>query len=151
MNGGVEIARAWVKQMSAAIRKHDRQALITVGMLPFSPKAGDKSFGFDAFALKDALDLMCVHVYPKKWPHEYEMTVLERFDVGKPVVIEEIFPLSCSLEEADAFIEGSKKRADVWISFYWGKTIEQNEQAGDLKGAIVAAWLRYFQAHAPRR
>ena len=63
--------------------------------------------------------------------------------------VEEIFPLKCSIEEADAFIAGSKKHADGWISFYWGKTIEENEQAGDLKGAIVAAWLRYFQSHSP--
>ncbi|MBX9679635.1 MAG: hypothetical protein K2X38_12800 [Gemmataceae bacterium] len=47
------------------------------------------------------------------------------------------------------FIEESRKFCDGWVSFYWGKTIEQNEKAGDLNGALVAQWLRYFRAKGP--
>ena len=32
---------------------------------------------------------------------------------------------------------------------YWSKTVEENEKAGGLKGALVAEWLRYFRARAP--
>ena len=68
-----------------------------------------------------------------------------------PVVIEEIFPLSAGLEQTDAFIEGSKKHVDGWVSFYWGKTIEENRAKNDIKGAIVAEWLTYFRDHSPVR
>ena len=39
----------------------------------------------------------------------------------------------------------------MWISFYWGKTIEENERAGDVKGALMARWLRYFRAASLHR
>ena len=42
--------------------------------------------------------------------------------MGKPVVIEETFPLKCSTAEFEQFIDGSKKHAAGWIGFYWGKT-----------------------------
>ena len=59
-------------------------------------------------------------------------------------------PLKSSIEETAAFIDGSREYTDGWISFYWGKTIEENEQQGDLKGAIVSKWLRYFRSNSPR-
>ena len=64
-------------------------------------------------------------------------------------MIEEIFPLGAGIEETEAFIERSRTHADGWISFYWGKTIEENEKAGDLKGALVARWLREFRSRSP--
>ena len=66
------------------------------------------------------------------------------YEVGKPLVIEEIFPLGCSFEEAGQFIDRSRKHADGWISFYWGRTIEENEKAGDLTGALGCAVAALF-------
>ena len=66
-----------------------------------------------------------------------------------PLVIEEMFPLKCSIEELEQFIDGSRKHADGWVSFYWGKTIEENQQKGDLKGAVIAQWLRTFRSRSP--
>ena len=63
--------------------------------------------------------------------------------------VEEMFPLRCGIEEMEQFIIGSREIADGWISFYWGETIEENEQKGDLKGAIVAQWLRKFRELSP--
>jgi hypothetical protein len=82
---------------------------------------------------------------------EGALAALAVYAVGKPLVVEEIFPLSCSVEEAAAFIEGSRKHAAGWISFYWGKTIEENERAGGMKGALTAKWLRYFRDASPYR
>ncbi|MBI1872054.1 GTP-binding protein, partial [Candidatus Collierbacteria bacterium] len=39
--------------------------------------------------------------------------------VGKPVVIEETFPLKAGMDDFAKFIEGSKKHAAGWIGFYW--------------------------------
>ena len=64
-------------------------------------------------------------------------------------MIEEIFPLGAGFEETEAFIERSRTHVDGWISFYWGKTIEEYEKAGDLKGALVGGWLRRFRSLSP--
>ena len=40
-------------------------------------------------------------------------------------MIEETFPLKCSVEEFGQFIDGSKKHAAGWIGFYWGKPPEE--------------------------
>jgi hypothetical protein len=64
-------------------------------------------------------------------------------------VIEEIFPLGAGFEETEAFIERSRTHVDGWISFYWGRTPEEYENAGDLKSAVVGAWLRRFQSRSP--
>jgi hypothetical protein len=77
------------------------------------------------------------------------LAALAVYDIGKPLVVKEIFPLRSSLEEVGKFIDGSRKFTDGWISFYWGATIEENEQKGDLKGALLAQWLRYFRSQSP--
>ena len=69
-------------------------------------------------------------------------------EVGKPLVIEEIFPLKCSLEELDVFIKKSRAYTDGWISFYWGKTIKEYEKDADISGALMTQWLRYFQENS---
>ena len=71
------------------------------------------------------------------------------YEFGKPLVIEEIFPLGAGYEETEAFIERSRAHVDGWISFYWGKTIEEYEKAADPKAALVAGWLRRFRALSP--
>jgi hypothetical protein len=71
------------------------------------------------------------------------------YEVGKPLVIEEIFALSASFEETETFIERSRAHVDGWISFYWGKTIEEYEKVGDLKSALVSGWLRRFRSLSP--
>ena len=98
---------------------------------------------------RDPFDFVSVHFYPKRGDVEGSLAALKVYEVGKPLVVEEIFPLGCSIEEAGAFIDGSRGFCDGWISFYWGRTIEENEKAGGLQGALVARWLRYFRSRAP--
>lgn len=71
------------------------------------------------------------------------------FKGAKPLVIEEMFPLRCGVEAMEEFIKKSRDHADGWISFYWGRTIEENKQKGDLTGALVAHWLEAFRAMSP--
>ena len=44
---------------------------------------------------------------------------------GKPVVIEETFPLRSGLDGFRDFLEASAAHASGWIGFYWGKTPEE--------------------------
>lgn len=139
-----EIARAWVKQMSAAIRKHDPVALITVGLLPVASSPSEPDVGFDPSALKDLLDLVCVHIYPKPPPFQATLSLVEKFDVGKPLVIEEIFPLDCPPDDLPDFFRASAKYADGWISFYWGQTPTELKPPANVADALMGAWLTIF-------
>ena len=91
---------------------------------------------------------MSVHFYPKKGEVEKALTALATYAIGKPLVIEEMFPLECSVPELDTFIEGSRKLADGWIGFYWGKTIEElaREKKPSIGSVITRRWLEYFKA-----
>jgi hypothetical protein len=40
--------------------------------------------------------------------------------IGKPLVIEKTFPLSCSIADMDDFLKRSKARTTGHVSFYWG-------------------------------
>jgi len=144
-----QVAKAWVEKLVAAIRKHDTQHMITVGVIPWAhtfPGAKPLFYSQDVGA---KLDFVSVHFYPKKGEVEKALTALAVYDVGKPLVIEEMFPLSCSQQEMDAFIDRSRNIVDGYLSFYWGKTIDQYAQQDDLPAAVIAAWLRYLHTKAP--
>ncbi len=145
------VAKAWVKKLAGAIRKIDDRHLITVGVIPWAQVFKGAKPLFYAPDVGEPLDFVSIHLYPKKADLENDLAALAVYEVGKPLVIEEIFPLNCSVDEAGAFINASKKHADGWISFYWGKTIEENKEAGTLQGAIIADWLRWFRDHSPLR
>ncbi len=143
-----EVARDWVNVLTAAIRKVDTRHMITVGVIPWAQTfPGAKPLFYDPEVGK-TLDFVSVHFYPSKGKVEEALTALKVYELGKPLVIEEMFPLSCSMEEMEQFIDRSQNMVDGWMSFYWGATIEENERKGDLKGAIIAQWLRRFQARA---
>ncbi|MEZ6109824.1 MAG: cellulase family glycosylhydrolase [Pirellulaceae bacterium] len=144
-----EVAQAWVKQMTSAIRQVDQDHLVTVGVIPWAHVFKGAKPLFYSPEVGEPLDFVSVHFYPKKDAVADALTALAVYDVGKPIVIEEIFPLHCGLEEADEFIKSSAKFTDGWISFYWGKTIDESEQQGDLKAAIIAKWLRYLRDNRP--
>jgi len=122
------IARQWIQRLVEAIRKHDSRHLITVGLVPWSLDRPGLTSGFVPAEIVDALDFISVHLYPERSELQKAMNTLSGFSVGKPVVIEETFPLKCSLAEFEQFMEMSKKIAVGWIGFYWGKTPEEYRQ-----------------------
>jgi hypothetical protein len=70
---------------------------------------------------------------------------LKGFSVGKPVVVEETFPLKCSPKELDEFIGQARKDAVGWISFYWGKPPEKLRRSKEIGGAILLQCLERFE------
>jgi len=146
-----QVAREWIKTLVAAIRKHDRRRLVTVGLVPWSLDRPGLTSGFVPKEIADDLDFVCVHLYPEKGKVPEAIETLKGFSVGKPVVIEEMFPLQCPRPEFDRFVEQSRETAAGWIGFYWGKTIAECRRAGTIGDAIMAGWLEYFQSEASRR
>jgi len=73
------------------------------------------------------------------------LDTLAGFAIGKPVVVEETFPLKCSVKEMDQFIEQSKQHASGWIGFYWGKTPKELQESNRLEDAIMLQWLKLFE------
>ncbi len=145
-----EVAKAWVDRLAGAIREHDGRHMITMGVIPWAhvfPKAKPLFYSEEA---GEKLDFVSVHFYPNKGEVAKALKALSVYDVGKPLVVEEIFPLKCGTEELDDFIEGSRGIADGWIGFYWGATVADYSKKGvDLAGALTRNWLQYFEAKAP--
>ena len=93
------------------------------------------------------LDFLSVHYYPHDGKLDDDLTILKLYDIGKPVVIEEIFPLGGSIGTTEAFIKGSRPIANGWISFYWGTTPAEYEKSRDKPNAkSIANWIRRFTA-----
>ncbi|TAH37925.1 MAG: hypothetical protein EYC70_06665 [Planctomycetota bacterium] len=144
-----QVAAAWVDTLVAAIRRHDARHLITVGVIPWALVFPGAQPIFYAPEPGRNLDFASVHFYPKKGEVDRALDALAVYDVGKPLVVEEIFPLECSVEELDAFVDGAAGRADGWIGFYWGQTREELAAQDDIAAAIIRGWLEYFAAKAP--
>ena len=146
-----EIAKAWVDTLVTAIRKHDPHTLITVGVIPWAltfPNAKPIFYSEEAGA---NLDFVSVHFYPRSGEIEEALTALAVYDIGKPLVIEEYFPMHCNLEEMNTFMDKAKERVDGWFSFYWGMTIEAYAEKIDktMGEAITMRWLEFLRDKGP--
>ncbi len=139
------IAEAWVKTMVQAIRKHDRDSLVTVGVIPWAQVWPNAKPLFYSPEVVSHLDFVSVHFYPKKGEVEKTLVALAVYDIGKPLVVEETFPLSCSLKELDEFIQGARFRVDGWISHYFGKSIEEHANGAKPSGELTARFLEYWK------
>jgi hypothetical protein len=138
-----DIAMAWTVRMKEAIRKHDRRRLITVGLFPIG--ASEEAGGFSPKRIATVVDFLAVHLYPEKGRIEEMLQLLARYDTGKPVVIEETFPLRSSLTEFRTFLEGARKVADGILGFYWGLTPEELAARSDAASRLTLGWLQMFQ------
>jgi hypothetical protein len=145
-----EVAKAWIDKMVVAVRDHDKTHLITVGVIPWALVFEGAKPLFYSKSVGQRLDFVSVHFYPEKDQVDRAVKALTVYEVGKPLVIEEIFPLKCSIEQLDEFIMRSRGTTDGWIGFFWGKTIEEYRRSkGDLSDTITGAWLEYFRQKAP--
>lgn len=140
-----EIAETWIKTQTEPIRRRDPDALITVGVIPWAfvwPNA--KPIFYSPDALKQ-LDFVSIHVYPKSSEREKELKALAVYDLGKPLVVEEIFPMTCTVKELDEFMEASKDHVEGWVSHYFGLSAEEHRKEKTIAGAIKADALEFWQ------
>lgn len=144
-----EIASLWIKTLADAIRQHDRRHLITVGLVDWSLDRPGLTSGFPPSKIADDLDFICVHLYPESQKLDHAIETLKGFQIGKPVVIEETFPLKCSTDEFGEFLERSREHAAGWVGFYWGKPPSELRQSKTIADAILLKWLEFFQNRKP--
>ena len=141
-----EIARQWTRQMVAAIRKQDRTHLITIGMLP--------AWGVSPKAVGPELDFIAVHIYPETGKVDEAMRTLKRFDVGKPIVVEETFPLACGVPDLRQFLLQSHGLAAGWIGHYGLESPTELEALRQSKRltlpqAMYLSWFDLFREIGP--
>jgi hypothetical protein len=144
-----DVARAWMEKLAGAIRAVDRRHLITVGEIPWSMTFPGAKPLFSDRETGRVLDFASIHVYPKTGEVERAMTALRSHALGRPVLIEEIFPLACTAAELDDFIARSRGVAAGWIGFYWGKLPAEYDRGASVAAAITRDWLELFARRAP--
>jgi hypothetical protein len=146
------IGARWVERLVAAIRKYDTRRLVTVGLVDWSLERPGLRSGMAPTAIAGPLDFISIHLYPRDGKLAGDLETLAGFSAaGKPVVIEETFPLFCGMDAFEEFIAASRKDAAGWIGFYWGKPFAELDAKVSLQEALMKTWLEFFQAHAPRR
>ncbi len=148
-----EIARSWTQAMAKAVRRGEPKRLVTVGMLPWSKEWGFLS-GFVPEKIAPEVDFISVHIYPEKGKVDEAVAVLKKFAVGKPVVVEETFPLACGIHELETFIDHSPQ-ASGWLGHYDGRSINEFTRLRDkdklsTAQAMMLDWLRLFEKLAPK-
>jgi hypothetical protein len=119
-----------------------------VGLVDWSLDRKGLTSGFVPEKVVDDLEFISVHLYPKAGKVNEALATLAGFAVGKPVLIEETFPLACSPKELEEFIEASAKHAAGWIGFYWGKPPEELRRSKEIGDALTLGWLELFQRKA---
>ncbi len=139
------VAQRWIHRLAAAIRAKDRHHLITVGLVDWSLDRAGLTSGFVPNKVVEDLDFISVHLYPQSGKVKEALETVKGFAVGKPVVVEETFPLRCSPKELEEFLQGSKKDACGWLGFYWGKTPQDLRASKSLADALTLRWLELFQ------
>ena len=143
---GDDIFCEWTKRMVAAIRKHDKTHLITMGMLPFPGAYKTAS---------EPLDFVSPHLYPKTGKVDDEIKLLKTFDWGKPIVIGETFPLSCDADDERDFLIRSRDFAHGWIGHWPDESpaeltaLKKNGKA-TIHNAIWLSWVDLFREIGPQ-
>ena len=143
-----EIALAWTRHLKTAIRKVDTQHLITIGLVDWSLDRPGLTSGFVPSVIGPELDFIAVHLYPETGKLQENLETLKGFQIGKPVVIEEIFPLKSSPADLGHFLDIAKP-AGV-IGFYWGQTIDELTPPKTIGEGLTRDWLQLFEARAKR-
>lgn len=142
-----EIALAWTRRMAGAIRESDPDALVTIGLVPWSLDRPGLTSGFVPSVVAPELDFVSVHLYPKRGAIDEAIGTLRGFaEVGKPVLIEETFPLECGIGDFARFHEEARPLAAGWIGFYWGRPLEELRATRriSIRDAMMHDWLAFF-------
>lgn len=144
------IAEAWVTLLVNAIRKHDRQALVTVGEIPWSQIWPNAKPVFYTAGTAAQLDFVSVHLYPGRNQLEKDKAALAAYEIGKPLVVEETFPLNCTLADMDAFMDATAGTVDGWVGHYFGATVAEHRAGKGLADHLKAAALEHWQRKGPQ-
>ena len=147
----VDIARTWIRQMTAAIRKHDQRHLITVGLIWIDNANPEAWSGFPPKEIAPEVDFLAVHVYPDRGKVNVALDSLARYKAGKPVLVEETFPMKCSPLEWREFLEKSRGLAQGWLGQYWSLSPADIRGSADLVHGLLRDQFDVLQNLNPNR
>lgn len=136
-----EIAKAWTRYLADAIRQTGDKAMITVGLVDWSLNRPGLTSGFEPKAILEDVDFIAMHLYPKSDQLAKDAETLRGFQLGKPLIIEECFPLRCNTDELRDFLRQTSHLHNGWISFYWGSTPDELAEEKTMAAAITRQWL----------
>lgn len=144
-----EVARAWIDNLVTAIREVDQTHLVTVGLVDWSLDRPGLTSGFVPSKVSERLDFLCVHLYPEEGKVMAALETLAGFRaVGKPVLIEETFPLKCSGREFERFLDGADGEAAGVIGFFWGQSPVDLKPPRSIAEGLTLQWLEIFERRA---
>lgn len=138
------IAKAWIDSLVREIKSIDPDRLVTVGLVDWSLDRPGLTSGFAPGETCGSLDFLSVHLYPETGKLNQARETLKGFSLGKPLVLEETFPLKCSPRVLGDFLIEQKPQLAGVFSFYWGKPPEALKKSPTLQDAILAQWLEEF-------
>lgn len=145
-----DIARAWLRQMTQAIRAHDLRHPITLG-LPWLLDADPENFPVTPSDVAPEVDFLAVHVYPAAGKVDAALHFVARYRKGKPVVVEETYPMRCSADEYADFLRRSRGAASGWLAHFWSLTPEDLEGKTDRASVLMRESLDAFRSLNPNR
>ena len=70
---------------------------------------------------------------------------------GKPLIVEEIFPIACDAQQVGEFMEMARPTVAGWIGFYWGRTPDELRRSGSAVDALTLSWLDEFRRRNPNQ
>jgi hypothetical protein len=146
-----DIARQWLRTLTAAIRRRDRRHLITVGVFTVFDQAEMLPLGLTPIQLASEVDFLSLHLYPKRDRLEAARAVLRQMSVGKPLIVEEAGPLECSVADLRILMTESRGSVAGWLGFYWGGEIDDLRRSGSVEKTLLAEWLDLMRAMSPAR
>src|SRR5262249_2051264 len=97
------------------------------------------------------LDFVAVHVYPAAGKVDAALDYVARYRKGKPVVIEETYPMRCTPTEYADFLRRSRGVASGWLAHFWSLTPEDLQGKTDEASVRMRASLDAFQSLDPNR
>jgi hypothetical protein len=142
-----DIVRAWARQMTDAIRRHDTRHLITLGMIWIDGVEPEK-MPISPSAIAPEVDFLAVHMYPTSKRIDLALASLAHYRVGRPIVIEETFPLHCTPAEYEDFLRRSRAIASGWLAHFWSSP-EELRQKTDASSTLMLQSLDVFQRLNP--
>lgn len=147
-----DVARDWIDTLVAGIRSIDRQHLVTVGLVDWSLDRPGLTSGFIPAEACSRLDFLAVHLYPERGKPDAARETLRQFQsVGKPVLIEETFPLKATGAEFAGFVDHCEGAGVGLLGFFWGQIPAELMPPATIADALLKEWLELFAARSASR
>jgi hypothetical protein len=145
-----DIARAWARQLTDAIHQHDRRHAITLGMI-WLDGVKPENMPIAPAAIAPEVDFLAVHMYPATGRIDLALEALAHYRIGKPIVVEETFPLHCTSKEYADFLRRSRAMASGWLAHFWSLTPDDLRGKTDAPSVLMLESLDSFRDLNPNR